>query len=97
MRVPREFRLIQRFLRVISGPLRLKILFLLKDGEHCVCEIQKTLRVPQNLVSYHLKVLRDAGLVSVRRAGVGMYYRIEKKVLQDYRGLFHETFRTDKE
>lgn len=95
MHVPSEFRQIERFLRVIAGPLRLKILFYLKDGEHCVCEIQKTLRVPQNLVSYHLKVLRDAGLVKVRRAGVGMYYSIQSKVLQDYRRLFHETFRTD--
>lgn len=95
MDVHPSFKTIQRFLRVIAGPLRLKTLFFLKDGEHCVCEIQKMLRVPQNLASYHLKVLRDAGLVSVRRAGAGMYYRVEKDTLKKYRQMFHETFGTD--
>lgn len=95
LRVPPEFTRIQRFLRVIATPARLKIIYFLREKERCVCEIQYALRLPQNLVSYHLGILRDAGLVSVRRVGVNMHYRLRRTALQRNRAAFHATFGTD--
>lgn len=48
------------FLKTVSEENRLKILCFLKSGEKCVCEIEEFLHLPQNLVSHHLKKLKDA-------------------------------------
>lgn len=44
------------------------------EWERCVCELTDQVRKPQNVVSHHLRVLREAGLVSVRRDGRWAYY-----------------------
>lgn len=59
--------------------------------------MQKEFRIPQNLVSYHLKVLKNIGLVTAQRKGVGMHYQIDKKTLSKYRNIFHSTFEMDRE
>lgn len=64
------------FLRLIVEPNRLRILALLAGGEHCVCDIERTLDLPQNLTSHHLGALKRAGLVSDRRDGRWVYYRL---------------------
>ena len=56
---------------------RLRIFVLLKQGERCVCDIETELRLPQNLVSHHLRVLREAELISSRRDGRWIYYSID--------------------
>jgi ArsR family transcriptional regulator len=48
------------FLKTVSEENRLKILCFLKSGEKCVYEIEQFLHLPQNLVSHHLKKLKDA-------------------------------------
>ncbi|MDI6815731.1 MAG: metalloregulator ArsR/SmtB family transcription factor [Actinomycetota bacterium] len=65
------------YLRIIADTNRLQILCLLKKGERCVCNIHEPLGLPQNLVSHHLKTLRDAGLVIARREGKWVHYRID--------------------
>jgi ArsR family transcriptional regulator len=68
---------------VLLEPQRIKIIKLLRGGERCVCEIEQELGIPQNLVSHHLKVLREAGLVSARREGQFVHYsRVEDRILQ---------------
>lgn len=62
------------FLQVMSDPTRLRILCLLRNEELCVCEILKSLELPQNLVSHHLRVLREAGLIDGARDGKFMRY-----------------------
>ncbi|MEM4176431.1 MAG: metalloregulator ArsR/SmtB family transcription factor [Nitrososphaeria archaeon] len=52
--------------RALGDVLRLKILALLRDGELCVCEIISRLNVSQPLVSRHLKILKECGIVKVR-------------------------------
>ena len=64
-----------RLVSVLMEPQRIKILRLLRDGELCVCEIERSLGIAQNLVSHHLRVLRDAGLVASRREGQFVFYR----------------------
>ena len=49
---------------------------MLQDGERCVCDLQGDLDAAQSRLSFHLKVLRDAGLVSDRKEGRWSYYTI---------------------
>jgi ArsR family transcriptional regulator len=63
-----------RLLTVLAEPQRLRILRLLSRGDQCVCEIESRLAISQNLVSHHLKVLREAGLVVARKEGQFVHY-----------------------
>jgi ArsR family transcriptional regulator len=72
------------FLKIISEENRLKILCLLMDGEKCVCDIWQYLGLAQNLVSHHLKVLKNFGLVSSRQEGLKVIYSIDKKIIKKY-------------
>jgi len=79
-----------KFLKIISERNRLKILCLLKKGEKCVCEIWQCLKLPQNLVSHHLKTLKDFNLISSRKEGVKIFYKLNKKVIKKYLKLLDE-------
>jgi DNA-binding transcriptional ArsR family regulator len=63
-------------LKVLSHPVRLRILEILRGGEQCVCHMEAALGLRQAYISQHLIVLRDAGLVSVRREGWNIYYTL---------------------
>jgi ArsR family transcriptional regulator len=79
-----EVENLARTLKKISEPNRLKILCLLKDGEKCVCDIWQCLKLPQNLVSHHLKVLRDLNLISSKKVGLKVFYKLNQKVVKKY-------------
>ncbi len=63
-------------LRMLGDPTRLKILQLLQDRSHTPGEMCKMLNLPANLLSHHLKVLREAGFVEARRDGRVLRYRL---------------------
>ena len=63
--------------RAFSDPTRLRILHLLLDGELCVGDLVKILKVPQPTASRHLAYLRRAGLVATRRNGLWNYYALK--------------------
>lgn len=69
------------FFHALSDPTRLGILEMLRDGERCVCELQGELDAAQSRLSFHLRVLKDAGLVEDRREGRWAYYRIAPAAL----------------
>ena len=69
--------------RALSDPTRLSILQRLRYGERCVCELTDALDAAQSRLSFHLKVLRDAGLVSDRREGRWMYYTLNSETLME--------------
>ncbi len=71
-------------LKVVAEENRLKILCFLEKGEQCVCDIGEFLNLPQNLVSYHLKTLKDVGLVKYRKEGLKIYYFIDKKEMSKF-------------
>ncbi len=77
------------FLKIIAEENRLKILCLLRDGEHCVCEIWPNLDLSQNLVSHHLKVLRDFKLIESRKEGLKVFYFLNKKEISKYANLLN--------
>ena len=62
--------------RALSDETRLAILDLLQGGERCVCDLQEALRAAQSRLSFHLRVLREAGLVEDRKDGRWSYYRL---------------------
>jgi ArsR family transcriptional regulator len=70
-------------LKLLSDPNRLNIFALLTGGEHCVCDIEAQVNLPQNLVSHHLGVLRDAGLIRARREGRWVHYAVNKAALAE--------------
>lgn len=73
-------RAAQRF-KAMSDPTRLAILALLEPGTRCVCEIQPRLGIAPNLLSHHLKMLREAGLVSAQKNGRRIEYSLEPSAL----------------
>jgi DNA-binding transcriptional ArsR family regulator len=62
--------------RALADPIRLEIVTYLRDGEKCVCEIVPNLNLIQPLVSRHLKLLKDAGIVRCRKDGTKRMYSI---------------------
>ena len=63
--------------RALSDPTRVRVIELLAGGQRCACEIQAALEVSANLLSHHLKVLREAGLSDGERRGRWIDYRLE--------------------
>src|SRR5712692_3520588 len=61
----------------------LAIVALLSHGERCVCELQDALAAAQSRLSFHLKTLKDAGLVTDRREGRWVYYALNREVLDE--------------
>ena len=72
-----------QLLQAIAEPTRFHILRRLNHGERCVCELTDALDAAQSRLSFHLKVLKDAGLVTDRREGRWMYYTINPDALDE--------------
>ena len=70
-----------RVFHALSDPTRLAVLDLLRGGERCVCDLTAALEAGQSRLSFHLKTLKDAGLVSDRRAGRWVYYALRDDTL----------------
>lgn len=64
------------FLKAVSDPARIKIIYALRDGELCVCEIMQLLKMPQTMVSHHCKILKVAGIVSDKKSGKWVHYSL---------------------
>jgi ArsR family transcriptional regulator len=65
-----------KIFNALSDPIRLEIIEFLRDGEKCVCEITPHLKLIQPVVSRHLKMLKDAGLVKRRKKGTWHLYSL---------------------
>jgi ArsR family transcriptional regulator, arsenate/arsenite/antimonite-responsive transcriptional repressor len=76
-----------RLFHALSDETRLQILDRLRAGERCVCELTDALDAAQSRLSFHLKVLKDAGLVSDRREGRWMYYTMNPETLEELAAL----------
>lgn len=64
-----DARVAARLFHALSDETRLAILALLQDGEQCVCDLQSAIDAAQSRLSFHLRVLRDAGMVTDRKEG----------------------------
>lgn len=73
-----------RLMDAMSDPTRLQIVAMLagQDEPLCVCEIQGNFQLGQPTISHHLKVLRDARLVTWEKRGLWVYYSLDRTTLQ---------------
>lgn len=62
-----------KYMKLLDHPLRLKIILMLLNRDHCVCEFWYIFQEPQSLISYNLKKLKDGGLIE-------SYYRSNHKI-----------------
>lgn len=75
----------------LSEPLRVKTIELLREKELCVCDLCEILGVPQSKLSFHLKALKEAGLIRGRQEGRWIYYSLDLTqfvVLEQYLSEF---------
>ncbi len=78
-----KLELSARRFHVLSDPIRLRIVLLLQKQERCVGELCEILQLSQPKVSYHLKLMLIAGLISRRTEGTWCYYRLTTDI-QDW-------------
>lgn len=76
-----------RLFHALSEPIRLQILEQLKDGEQCVCELTDLFNTGQSRLSFHLRVLKDAGLINDRPEGRWMYYSLNIEGIKELSSL----------
>ena len=67
----------------LSDDTRLEILERLKEGEQCVCDLTEALKTGQSRLSFHLKVLKDAGLITDRPEGRWIHYSLNTDALKE--------------
>jgi ArsR family transcriptional regulator, arsenate/arsenite/antimonite-responsive transcriptional repressor len=70
-------------LKALAEPLRWRIVAALAGEELCVCHLTEDLDVPQPLISHHLRILREAGIVDSERWRYWTYYRLRPDALAD--------------
>src|SRR5262249_54044078 len=68
--------------RALGDETRLQIIDSLSDGEECVCDLTDLLATKQSLLSFHLKTLKDAGIINDRRDGRWVYYSLNPNGLE---------------
>ena len=70
--------------KALGDPVRLRLLSLIAchdGGEACVCDLTEAFDLSAPTISHHLKVLRQAGLITAERRGTWIYYRISPEVI----------------
>ena len=76
---------LERAFHALSDAKRLRILEILQAGECCVCDLAGSLEIRQSLLSFHLRTLRDAGLVRDRKEGRWVHYALDEAALREAR------------
>jgi len=74
---------VARWFHAFADETRLQIVELLVEGEQCVCDLTDALQCAQSRLSFHLKTLKDAGLVEDRRDGRWIYYSLNPERVEE--------------
>jgi ArsR family transcriptional regulator len=82
---PLEAEEARLLLRALADPIRLQVIEALGGGERCVCDLTADLGLAQSKLSFHLKVLRETGLLADRQSGRWVYYRLQPEALERLR------------
>jgi ArsR family transcriptional regulator len=72
-----------RLFHALSDEIRLEVIDLLRDGERCVCELTDALDIAQPRLSWHLKTLKDAGILTDRKEGRWVYYALARDTFDE--------------
>lgn len=81
---------VARWFHALSDETRLRIIDILQRGECCVCDLQDSVGAAQSRLSFHLKVLREAGLVNDRKQGRWNFYSLRPEVLDEMAAYLQE-------
>jgi ArsR family transcriptional regulator, arsenate/arsenite/antimonite-responsive transcriptional repressor len=84
---PADVTRLARLFHALSDETRLRIVGKLLGGEQCVCNLTDALDAGQSRLSFHLKALKDAGLVFDRREGRWVHYALNPEVLQEIKSF----------
>ena len=71
----------------LSDETRLEIITMLRAGERCVCDLTEALDAAQSRLSFHLKVLKDAGIVRDRKDGRWVHYELDREAFDEIEEL----------
>lgn len=71
----------------LSDEIRLEVLDQLRHGERCVCELTDELDIAQPRLSWHLRTLKDAGLLTDRKEGRWIYYALSRDAFEEAEAL----------
>ena len=71
----------RQLLKALADPLRLELVQVLAAGERCVCDLTDQLGLAQSRLSFHLRVMREAGLIEAREQGRWVYYRLRPEAI----------------
>jgi ArsR family transcriptional regulator len=96
---PIDLNQLAKWLKVLAEPNRLLIFHQLMEGVQCNCELGNGLQMAPNLISHHLRILREAGLIDVERDAVDarwIYYSINHKSLVELTSAFGTFFDPDR-
>jgi ArsR family transcriptional regulator len=77
----------------LANPTRLSIVSLLVSGERSASEIARQLKLSQPLLSWHLRVMRRAGLIGTRRSGREMWCSLDRKSIREFQERFNQLIR----
>ena len=78
-----EPALVAGWFHALADEPRVKIVEMLSHKERCVCELEQVLDIAQSKLSFHLKVLKDAGLIADRKQGRWMFYGLQRETLDE--------------
>ena len=81
IQTPRNVEQALGLFRALGDETRLRLIERLRDGEQCVCDLTDELGASQSRLSFHLKALKDAGLVTDRKDGRWVYYALKPEAL----------------
>ncbi len=78
----RDVARVARWFHALSDETRVRLVELLCGGEQCVCDLQSTLGAAQSRLSFHLRVLKEAGIVADRKDGRWVHYSLRPEALE---------------
>lgn len=96
---PADIGSLNKQLKVLANPKRLQIIHLLMEGVHCNCELGDALDMAPNLISHHMSILRDVGLVEVERDAVDarwIYFSINVPAMEKMNRTYESFFDLDR-
>jgi len=82
----REAEIRAKIIKAMAHPVRLMMIDLLKTGEHSFSQIFDLFKLDKSTVSKHLLVLKEAGILSSRKEGIDMIYRLDVPCIFDFFG-----------
>lgn len=88
---------VQRCMRALGDPVRLEIFTLLRRGKLCACKILERFSMTQPTLSYHMKLLSEAGLVLVEKDWKWSHYSVNARTVAELEEFFHTFLREEED